>query len=261
QAENLRIYAIGYAQWKDPKYLIAAQEIHRFLMTFLLSPDGAFYTSQDADVVQGKHSAEYFQLDDAQRRKRGIPRIDKHMYARENGWAIRARAALYGAAGDPKYLDEATRAANWAQKNRALPNGGFKHGEHDPAGPYMGDSLAMGQAFLELYAVTGDRQWLASAESATKYTATKFKGVVGYNTSAQGTDPSYHPKPQRDENVSMAILANYLYHYTGESVYRDMSLQAMRFVAATRDDHPAAGTLLADYELTTDPTHITVVGH
>src|SRR3954451_4220199 len=50
-------------------YLQAAQSIHRYLTTFLLSPDGAFYTSQDADLKQGEHAGEYFAMDDAHRRK------------------------------------------------------------------------------------------------------------------------------------------------------------------------------------------------
>src|SRR5208282_3241312 len=55
QAENLRIYSLAYAQWGDPQYLHAAREIRRYLGTFLRSPAGAFYTSQDADLVEGKH--------------------------------------------------------------------------------------------------------------------------------------------------------------------------------------------------------------
>src|SRR5580692_3327219 len=82
QAENLRIYAEAYAQWRDPKYLRAAQAIQRFLVTFLSSADGAFYTSQDADVIEGQHSADYFALNDPERRKRGIPRVDTHVYSR-----------------------------------------------------------------------------------------------------------------------------------------------------------------------------------
>ena len=261
QAENLRIYALGYAQWKDPKYLKAAEEIDRFLTAFLLSPDGAFYTSQDADVIQGKHSAEYFKLSDSERRKRGVPRVDKHIYARENGWAVRALAVMYGVTGDQKYLKQATSAVTSIMKTRGLANGGYKHSDHDAAGPYMGDSLAMGQAFLEMYAVTGAREWLRSAEGATKYVAATFKGPIGFNTAAKGTDPSYRPKPQRDENVAMARLANSLFHYTGNAEYREIALQAMRYVVASRDEHPAAGTLLADFELTTDPTHMTIVGH
>jgi uncharacterized protein YyaL (SSP411 family) len=73
QAENLRSYAQAYALWKEPSYLEAAKKICDYLRNFLTSPDGAFYTSQDADLVQGEHSAGYFALSDATRRKRGIP--------------------------------------------------------------------------------------------------------------------------------------------------------------------------------------------
>src|SRR6202012_4125455 len=123
QAENMRTYAQAYALWHDPADLDAAQKIRGFLKTFLTSPQGAFYTSMDADLVDGVHSADYFQLDDAGRRKQGIPRIDKHMYARENGWAITGLVTLYGATGDQKYLDQAIRATKWVQQNRALQNG------------------------------------------------------------------------------------------------------------------------------------------
>src|SRR5258708_6201409 len=71
QAENLRVYSLAYAQFGDPTYLHAAQEIRRFLKTFLTSPQGALYTSQDADVIEGKHSTSYFALGDTDRRKLG----------------------------------------------------------------------------------------------------------------------------------------------------------------------------------------------
>src|SRR5260370_224460 len=99
QAENLRIYSLAYAQWADPQNLHAAQEIRRYLGTFLASPTGAFYTSQDADLVDGKHSADYFAQSDAQRRKLGVPRVDKDIYARENGWASNQLATLDAATG------------------------------------------------------------------------------------------------------------------------------------------------------------------
>ena len=65
QAENLRIYSLAYAQFRKPEYLKAALDIHRYLKTFLMSPDGAFYTSQDADLIDGEHSDRYFKLADA----------------------------------------------------------------------------------------------------------------------------------------------------------------------------------------------------
>jgi uncharacterized protein YyaL (SSP411 family) len=100
QAENMRIYSQAYRLWADPSYLRAAQEIHRYLTSFLLSQEGAFYTSQDADLIRGQHSEGYFALNDEERRKQGIPQVDKHIYSRENGWAINGLAALYSATGE-----------------------------------------------------------------------------------------------------------------------------------------------------------------
>ena len=174
QAENLRVYAQAYGQWHDPSYLRAAQSIQQFLKTFLTSPDGAFYTSQDADVVAGQHSAEYFALDDKDRRKRGVPRVDTHVYARENGWAITALASLYGVTADPKTLDDATRAADWITLHRKLKGGGFRHGATDVAGPFLGDSISMTRAYLALYGVTGDRKWLREAETSMQYIKRTF---------------------------------------------------------------------------------------
>jgi hypothetical protein len=264
QAENLRIYALGYVQWGDPEYLHAATEIARYVKTFLTSREGVFYTSQDADLVEGKHSAGYFALDDAARRKLGVPRIDRHEYARENGWMIAALATLYSATGDRQYLDAATRSAQWVLRNRALPNGGFRHDAHDVAGPFLGDNAAMARAFLALYSVTGDRDWLGHAESSAKFIQRNFRNSAGagYITSRTPTDRSYVPHPQRDENVMVLRFANLLEHYTGDASGRDMAENAMRYLAApsVANRLPASSILLAQRELASLPLHLTIIG-
>ena len=163
QGQYLRQYSQAYALWKDPKYLAAARDVERYLLAFMLSPDGAFYVSQDADLNHDVDGHKYYALSDAERRKLGMPRIDKNLYARENGWAISGLAAYYNASGDAKALENAERAAKWVVANRARPDGGFRHGEKDRGGPFIGDTLAMGQAFLDLYAATGNRDWLSAA--------------------------------------------------------------------------------------------------
>jgi uncharacterized protein YyaL (SSP411 family) len=70
QADDLRIYAEAYALWHDKTCLSAALRIRGFLKKFLTSPDGAFYTSQDADLIPGQHGGEYFQLSDSERQKK-----------------------------------------------------------------------------------------------------------------------------------------------------------------------------------------------
>ncbi len=264
QAENLRIYSEAYAQFKDPHYLHAAQSVQQFLATFLTSLDGAFYTSQDADVVEGKHSAEYFSLDDKARRKRGVPRVDTHVYARENGWAIAALAQLYEVTGDAKTLATATRAGDWITQHRALPRGGFRHGAKDVGGPFLGDSIAMARAYIALYRVTADRKWLAQSIATFTYIDRSFRAPsgAGFISAVAPTDKAYRPHPQRDENVAVARVANQLLHYTGDARYRAISENAMRYLAAEQiaTRLPVASVLLTDFELTRPPLHLTVVG-
>jgi uncharacterized protein YyaL (SSP411 family) len=265
QAGNLRIYALAYAQWHDPAYLKAAQAIQRYLGDFLTSPDGAFYTSQDADLIEGQHSAAYFKLDDAARRRQGIPRIDRHVYARENGWAIDALATLYSVTADPQALAQASRAARWIIAHRALGEGGFGHDEHDAAGPYLGDTLAMGNAFLTLYSVTDERDWLMQARASLAYIDKTFRvaGSPGFVTAKHATDPAYKAQPLRDENVVLARFANLLFHYTGDTQYQAMAQHAMHYltIPPVAMRLPVAAVLLVDHELGSDPVHVTVVGH
>ena len=264
QAENLRLYAEAYALWKDPKYLAGAEKIRGYLRNFLTSPEGAFYTSQDADLVEGRHSADYFARDDAARRQLGLPRIDEHIYARENGWAINALATFYGVTGDKSALNDATRAAEWIVSHRSLGKGGFSHDEKDTAGPYFGDNVYMARAFLTLYQVTADRKWLQRAQETVQFAADHFQSAAGYVAFAHSLGEKLAPKPQTDENSTFARLTNLLRHYTGQAENRARAEHAMRYLAAPsvaeRRGFLVGGILLADRELSRPPLHLTIVG-
>jgi uncharacterized protein len=253
QAENLRIYALAWRQWRKPEFLQAALAIRRFLQTFLAAPDGAFYTSQDADLIDGKHSAAYFKLNDAARRRLGVPRVDRHIYARENGWAIAALAELSQATADGACLAGAERAAHWTIAHRALDGGGFRHGEQDPAGPYLGDTLAMTRAFLSLYAATQDRAWLERAQHGLEFIAANFRNTAGagYVTARAASSDAYRPRPERDENAALARAANAAWRASGDTKLRKIAEEAMRYVVAPQvaRAYTAAPTLLADAEL------------
>jgi uncharacterized protein YyaL (SSP411 family) len=264
QAETMRVLALASRQWNEPNWLEQAQKVHGYLKSFLTSPEGAFYTSQDADLVEGEHGEKYFALDDIARRKLGIPRVDTHIYARENGLAISGLAALYAASGDASCLAEARRAAAWVQEHRALPDGGFRHDERDSAGPYLADTLAMARAFLALYTVTAERDWLAKAQAAAAFMDAKFRAPVGFATAASNANSAFPPKPEVDENIAVARFANLLGHYTGADSARAMAKHAMRYLAAPAiiqgQGFSTSGILLADREMGAEPAHLTVVG-
>jgi uncharacterized protein YyaL (SSP411 family) len=273
QADAVRVYALAYAQYNDPAYLKAATDIAHFVEAFLLSPEGAFYVSQDADLVKGEHSAEYFALGDAERRKLGIPAIDRHIYARENGWMIASLAQLYSLTGEARYLEEAQRAARWILANRALPGGGFRHDAVDAAGPYLEDTLAMGRACLELYAATADRSWLTYAAAAARFIDRNFRADLRerrqpgyYPVAAMGKaagGAALKPRQDADGNIAVVRFANLLAYYSGDEAYRKIADNAMRYLATpkvARMRLTDPGILLADEELAAPPTHLAIVG-
>jgi uncharacterized protein len=196
--------------------------------------------------------------------------VDKHIYARENGWFIEALTTLYAVTGDSVYRDEAVRAAEWISQHRAISDGGFRHGDEQSGPISLGDTLAMGRAFLGLYVVTGDHAWLDRADRAAGFIHDHFAyhaqdAAIGFATATGVADPAHFaPVPDFDENVSLARFANLLFHYTGDKRDRTMAETALRFAGAPEVAKSrlssVGGLLLAEHELATDPLHIAIVG-
>ena len=268
QSNSLRQYAAAFALWKDEKYRVAASDIARYLTTELLSPDGAFYTSQDADVDAAMPGKVYYAKTKAEREGLGRqPRIDKNIYARENGWAISGLVAYANATGDAAALSSAEKAAHWIVSNRAIDGGGFRHGDRDRAGPYLGDTLAMGQAALDLYAATGNRDWLTVARNAGTFIATKFKDEAGgfktTLTPEEATGVFAKAFKPLDEQIQVTRFAVHLMRYFGNSNDKAMAEHGMKYLASDdiiEQPRALAGILLAEDELAREPTHITIVG-
>jgi len=263
QTDVLRIYSLAWSRSHDARDLAIVHDIERFTATFLTSPQGAFYAAQDADVTQGQESTPYYALDDQARRARGIPRVDQHLYTRENGWMIEALAQAYASTGEPEILARALRATQWVLVHRTLPGGtgGFSHDRHDLAGPYLGDNLAMGRAFLMLYLVTGDATWLSDAEAQRVMIDAAFANPPGgYRTAVSGDGMPVGM--ERDENISLTRWAVALGAITNQAADRAMAEHAARYICdpATASERPTSGVLLADEALSHAPLHIVVVG-
>ncbi|HKT74653.1 MAG TPA: DUF255 domain-containing protein [Steroidobacteraceae bacterium] len=267
QADDLRLYAESYALWREPKYLQAALALRDYMVRYLRSPEGAFYVSQDADLSAQVTGHDYYAKDEAGRRQLGVPPIDVHRYSRENGWAIRALCKLYDVGGDDAALEAASRAADWVLANRALPGGGFRHDAGDIGGPFLDDTVSMGQAFLSLYRSTGERRRLAQAREAMDFLLHHFRdpqqGFFSAPAPAGARGVFRDPVHSVDQNAEVARFANMLYRYTDDGAYRKAARQAMKFLvasAAAESQQLHADILLADSEVGAAPIHITIVG-
>ncbi|MDQ3581992.1 MAG: DUF255 domain-containing protein [Pseudomonadota bacterium] len=269
QASYLRAYSLAFGLWHDEKYRKTAQAIIRYLTEFLMSPDGVFYASQDADAGPDVTGKDFYAMSDDARRKVTMPRVDRHVYARENGWAITAFALYANITDDKGTLDRAIEAARFIIGHHALPDGGFRHDADQAADatPHLGDSLYMAQAFATLYAATAEREWLDHAARSIEFISRTFMdedaGFIIAPVPADAVGVFKKAVRQVDENVTLARTANLLFHYTGNARHREMAGHAMRYLAAPallESRRSLPGVLLTAHELSEEPLHITVVG-
>jgi uncharacterized protein len=266
QSTNIRSYGYAYELSGDAQYLDAANQVLKYIDAFMTSPSGEFYTSQDADLSQAVTGQNYYALSDPERRKLGLPNIDKNVYADENGAMISSLLVLYSATGDETLLDRALRAAQWLLVHRALPQGGgFAHGERNPSGPFLSDTLGMGRAMLDLYGATGDRAWLTEAKNSGQFILDHFsdKEDLGYFTADARTSGALKPYKQLYENIAAARFFNALSNYSHEDRYKTAAIAALRNASsneAIRQHSFSPGLLLADDEMRIAPLHLTVVG-
>lgn len=262
QAGVLRIYALAWARLQRPADLASAQAVRDYLLGFLRDPAGGFYVSQDADLAPGEKADDYFRLDDAGRRARGLPRIDRNLYADATGQAAEALALLYEASGDEQALTAARKAADWLLRERRGHDGSYRHGARDDGQRYLNDTLAPARAFLALYRATGERRWLAASRRASDAMLKRFRAGDAGLLTAVAKGP-LAPLPELSENIAAARHYNLLQHYSGEARYTAAAQQAMRYLAADAVVEAAfeeAGILLADEELGEAPLHLVVVG-
>lgn len=161
QAGAIGAFAEAYRATGDRRWLDRAGEIRRYVSAHLTAPDGAFYTSQDADLGE-IHGPDYFSRSDAERRALGIPRVDTHVYASSNGMLIEALAALAIASGDPAPLEEAVRAAERIMRTHRR-GGLYAHDAGDDGMLYLADQARMLAAFVALHQASGDRRWREAA--------------------------------------------------------------------------------------------------
>lgn len=262
QAEYIRVYALACLQLKAAEFCENARAIERYSSAFLRSRDGVYWVSQDADLVPGQHSADYFALDDMARRNKGIPRVDQHVYAHENGLMIDALVALYEATLDEALLRKAVIAADRMLETRALPAGGFRHDRRDDGGPFLADSLAMGRGLLALYRVTAERRWLLSAAATGDFIAAHFVSKRGFDSAAATASPIASGS-NIDEVMATTRFLNVLARYTGSSEHLRAAHHGMRWLAADAvalARYTESGILLLDTEIAGAPLHLTIRG-
>jgi len=283
QAGALESFAEASRATGEERYLRAARSVERYLRDFLRGPDGAFFASQDADAeaagggpaVDGRR---YYAEGDAGRRRLGMPRIDRGIYADANGLVVAGLCRLHAATGDPAPLEEARAAAERVVATHADPGGGFRHAATG-AGPvlHLADQVALGRAFLLLHEASdpfgadpGARgRWLERAAATARVLRERFEDPAGGGFFAGTEDPAAtgvfaERRKPFEENARAARFLIALSRRTGDAALAAAAERALRAVgdpAAVRAQGRFVGDFLLALEEAAAPVvHFTVVG-
>lgn len=224
-ASNLSVYSTAYMFKDKDLYKRAAEEVQSYAQNFLSSPEGYFYSrSEDGNSNENNRMA----------------------YVNENAAYADSLLKLYLIAKDTQYLERSTRVVDQMVANASLSAGGYKH-ELDASSKKITllDSVNMARAFLSMYEITTDVDWLYMVRNAADY-------VLASNLKASSIS----------ERVFLLRSMNLFYHYLGKKEYKDYAISLMKPLLAGQimpDASQAAALILADYELSKDPLHITIV--
>jgi uncharacterized protein YyaL (SSP411 family) len=127
------------------------------------------------DLEQKKKSWELLLY--IEREKRSKPRLDDKCLTSWNAIMLKGFVDAYKALGNQKYLKIALRNADFIIKNIWSSEGNLKHSYKDNKATINGfleDYAHVIQAFISLYEVTFDEQWLQNAKQLTDYTFDNF---------------------------------------------------------------------------------------
>lgn len=187
------------------------------------------------------------------RERRSRPRLDDKILTSWNALMLKGYADAYRVFNDSHFLDMAVKNGKFIIINQLRDDGGlsrnYKNGKSS-INAYLEDYATTIDAFLQLYQVTLDEQWLKTAKQLTDYCYDHFydnKSSMFFFTSDED-EALIARKIDSDDNVissSNSIMANNLFllsHYFYNKKYSDNAQQMLQNVKDKASRYPGGSS-------------------
>jgi hypothetical protein len=232
-------------------FLADAQQVAHYALATLRAPDGAFYTSQAADVATvGERGfvpgAVYYGS-----AVRGTPpSLDTNVYADLNGMMIAALCELYRADGDATWL-QAARGAHAAVRRRLARGPAFLHAANLTDAFYLSDQVELARAGYALSLASGEPALAREADATVDWTIAHLRDREGGFVSSDAR-PGVGVFAERalpfDANAKLARILLSRAHVEDEPRWRAIAEGALTALAAPARI-ASQGRQIADYLL------------
>ncbi len=212
-----------YGKWENDHYVLIRQDLDTdFVKEHNIS-------IEELTSKKSKWREDLLRFRESKRKK---PRLDDKILTSWNGLMTKGYIDAYRVFDKKEYLDAALKNANFVVDNVLREDGGlnrtYKAGK-STINAYLEDYAATIDAFIALFEVTTDEQWLERAKTLTDYTFAHFQNPENklfYFTSDQ--DPTLSTRnTEFYDNVipsSNSIMAKNIFslsHYYLDKAYTD----------------------------------------
>ena len=242
----------NYGQWENGNYVLIRKE-----------QDNTFAKTHHIDQkTLAKKVATWKQLLFEARSKKPRPRLDDKSLTSWNAIMLKGFVDAYRVFGEQRFLDSALKNANFISKIQQRPDGGlnhnYKNGKSTING-YLEDYASVIDAYLALYEVTFDQQWLDKAKTLTNYSFDHFfdeKSHLFFFTSNADNKLIARSMETMDNVIpaSNSIMAKNLFklgHYFDNKSYQKTAKQMLHNVSPKMSAYGAGysnwGDLLLNY--------------
>ncbi len=254
QARYMKMYCWYFKLFGDSSALKQAEGIAKYVDRFLKAPNGGYYNAQDADLIKGEKSHEYFALSDAERIKKGIPDIDSNVYTSDNAQYCEALTILWAASGKEKYLTAALNCTDFLMSTRKT-NTAYMHGSKYASTVSLKDNIWMAQNLLMQYRATQKEVYKNEAGKILQNVINTFPSGQGYFYTYVGKS-AIKSSYNISENIQACRVLNYASHVFSNPDHKTKATEIFNFLTNEKvidNMSTEPGILSASEEIKTEP--------
>lgn len=218
QADYIEAYCRYGVFMHDTESIQKAEEIIGYCKRFLKGKSQLFWNSQNADLIAGQHSGEYYKLNETDRLKQGIPSVDEKIYLKENASMINALVWLWAATGNDTYLKEGTEMLDYALTSFATQKGIYSREKGSTEIYSFEDNRRLIESLMLYAQITNSKTYLIEAENLGRRCIEVFDSKAGIK-SVIGEIALASPVVLRD-NLNAVMTYNKLAYLTGKNGFK-----------------------------------------
>lgn len=223
QANYIQAYALYGAIAGDKTAIQTAEEIVAYCERFFGNASSLYYNSQNADLVSGVHSEEYYQLDEKERLKEGTPSVDESIYLKENCQMAKSLFYLWASSNKEIYFTKAIQITNEILADYSNADGVYTREKGKNEILSFSDNRHLLDLLMMAYHATGKKEYMRKAKKLGFAIQTTFLEDYGF-ASAKGNLAKAAAKVELD-NLLSVLTFNQLSQVTGDKVFHDLAEQ------------------------------------